>query len=240
MRICYRLCHRSGVAETAYPLWNLSPDGRVVGRHKETIVRSRLLSVLVLGLVVLSLSAEASAAGSETAIFAGGCFWCEESAFEDLPGVISVTSGYTGGSTPNPTYEEVSSGRTGHAESAQVVYDPDKISYEKLLDVYWHNIDPLQKDGQFCDHGTQYRTAIFYSNDSQKRAAEASKATLEQEPRFKGKIATQIVPASKFYPAEAYHQNYCKVRPVQYQAYREGCRRDARLKDIWGAEAGGH
>src|SRR4030095_5959186 len=180
MRICYRLCHRSGVAETAYPLWNLSPDGRVVGRHKETIVRSGLLPVLILGWVVLSLSAETSDAGSETAIFAGGCFWCEESAFEDLPGVISVTSGYTGGSTPNPTYEEVSSGRTGHAESAQVVYDPDKISYEKLLDVYWHNIDPLQKDGQFCDHGTQYRTAIFYSNDSQKRAAEASKAELAQ------------------------------------------------------------
>jgi len=224
----------------AYSLWNLSPHGRVVGRRKETNVRSKLSSVLILGFTLLRLSASARGASQETAIFAGGCFWCEESAFEDLPGVISVTSGYTGGTAPNPTYEEVSTGRTGHAESAQVVYDPDKISYEKLLDVYWHNIDPLQKDGQFCDHGTQYRTAIFYLNDSQKQAAEASKAKLEQEPRFKGKIATQIVPASKFYPAEAYHQNYCKVRPVQYQSYRQGCGRDARLKEIWGAQAGSH
>jgi len=203
-------------------------------------VRPRLLSVLILGAALLRLSASARGASQETAIFAGGCFWCEESAFEDLPGVISVTSGYTGGTTKNPTYEEVSSGSTGHAESAQVVYDPDKVSYEKLLDVYWHNIDPLQKDGQFCDHGTQYRTAIFYSNDSQKRAAEASKAKLEEQPRFKGKIATQIVPASTFYPAEAYHQNYCKVRPLQYQSYRQGCGRDARLKEIWGAQAGSH
>jgi peptide-methionine (S)-S-oxide reductase len=200
----------------------------------------RLPFALILGLALLRLAASARGASRETAIFAGGCFWCEESAFEDLPGVISVTSGYTGGSTPNPTYEEVSTGRTGHAESAQVVYDPDKISYEKLLDVYWHNIDPLQKDGQFCDHGTQYRTAIFYSNDSQKRAAEASKAKLEQETRFKGKIATQIVAASKFYPAEEHHQNFCKVRPAQYAAYRQGCGRDVRLKEIWGSEAGGH
>ena len=195
-----------------------------------------IVSVLVFALAAL----ETSAAQTATAIFAGGCFWCEESAFQDLPGVVSVTSGYTGGTTPNPTYEEVSSGRTGHAESAEVVYDPSKTSYEKLLDVYWHNIDPTQKDAQFCDHGTQYRTAIFYFDEAQKRAAEAYKAKLEQEPRFKGKIATQIVPASKFYPAEAYHQNYCKVKPVQYQAYREGCGRDARLKQIWGAEAGGH
>jgi peptide-methionine (S)-S-oxide reductase len=231
----------SALAETAYLLWNLSPDGRVVRRHKETIVRSRLLSALVLGFVFLSLCTEARGAGSETAIFAGGCFWCEESAFEDLPGVTSVTSGYTGGTTVNPTYEEVSSGRTGHAESAKVVYDPDKISYEKLLDVYWHNIDPLQKDGQFCDHGTQYRTAIFYLNESQKRAAEASKAKLEQDPRFKGKtFATQIVAASTFYPAEEHHQNFCKVNPARYAVYREGCGRDARLKQIWGAEAGGH
>ena len=203
-------------------------------------MRPRLLSVLILGAALLRLSASARGASQETAIFAGGCFWCEESAFEDLPGVISVTSGYTGGTTKNPTYEEVSSGSTGHAESAQVVYDPDKVSYEKLLDVYWHNIDPLQKDGQFCDHGTQYRTAIFYLNDSQKSAAEASKAKLEEQPRFKGKIATQIVPASTFYPAEAYHQNYCKVRPLQYQSYRQGCGRDARLKEIWGAQAGSH
>jgi peptide-methionine (S)-S-oxide reductase len=202
-------------------------------------LRTRILTLLALGLVVLAL-APAMRAEQATAIFAGGCFWCEESAFEGLPGVVSVTSGYTGGTKPDPTYEEVSTGRTGHAESALVVYDPAKISYEKLLDVYWHNIDPTQKDGQFCDHGTQYRTAIFYLNPEQKRLAEASKAKLEQDSRFRGKIATQIVAASKFYPAEEYHQDYCKVRPAQYAAYYKGCGRAARLKEIWGTEAGGH
>ena len=178
--------------------------------------------------------------GTETATFAGGCFWCEESAFQGLEGVVSVTSGYTGGQTKNPTYEEVSSGATGHAESAQVVFDPARISYKQLLDVYWHNIDPLQKDGQFCDHGSQYRSAIFYASESQKSEAEDSRRKLEQEPRFAGKIATQIVPATVFYPAEGYHQNYCKVNPVRYQMYRMGCGRDTRLKQIWGDAAGGH
>jgi len=161
----------------------------------------------------LAAPAGTAAAPQEKAVFAGGCFWCEESAFEGLPGVSEVVSGYTGGTVANPTYEEVSSGRTGHAESAEVTFDPAKISYEKLLDVYWHNIDPTQVDGQFCDHGSQYRTAIFYMNDAQKRAAEASKAKLDQDPRFRGKIATQIVPAAKFYPAEAYHQNYAALHP---------------------------
>ena len=175
-----------------------------------------------------------------TAVFAGGCFWCEETAFEDVPGVVAVISGYTGGQVPNPTYEQVSAGVTGHAESVQVVYDPDKISYEKLLDIFWHNVDPLQKDAQFCDHGTQYRSAIFYKDAAQQKAAEASKAKLEEEERFKGKIVTQIVPATPFYRAEEYHQDFYKKDPIRYKTYRLGCGRDARLKELWGAAAGGH
>lgn len=179
-------------------------------------------------------------APNEVAVFAGGCFWCEESAFEGLPGVVSAVSGYAGGTTVNPSYEEVSTGRTGHAESAQVTFDPAKISYQKLLEVYWHNIDPTQKDGQFCDHGSQYRTAIFYTSEAQKTAALASKAKLEQEPRFKGRIVTEIVPLAKFYPAEEYHQDYCKVNPLRYTAYYKGCGRETRLKEVWGDAAGGH
>jgi peptide-methionine (S)-S-oxide reductase len=175
-----------------------------------------------------------------TAIFAGGCFWCEETAFEGLPGVLSVVSGYTGGQTKNPTYEQVSAGVTGHAESVQVTYDPAKTSYEKLLDVFWRNVDPFQKNGQFCDHGTQYRSAIFYRDEAQKKAAEESRRELEEAPKFKGKIVTEIVAASTFYPAEEYHQDFYKKSPARYYSYREGCGRDARLKQIWGEPAGGH
>jgi len=194
-------------------------------------------------LVLLALSAAsmfAAPPNRATATFAGGCFWCEETAFVDVPGVISVTSGYTGGTVPNPTYEQVSAGVTGHAESVQVVYDPTKITYEKLLDVFWHNIDPTQGNGQFCDHGYQYRAAIFYADEAQHRAAEESKRKLEEQPRFKGRIYTQIVPAGPFYRAEEYHQQYYKKNPLRYQTYREGCGRDARLKAIWGEAAGGH
>ncbi len=203
-------------------------------------MKTRWLAILSLGLGLDVLAAPALAAPNEKAIFAGGCFWCEESAFEDLPGVVSAVSGYTGGRTADPTYEQVSTGMTGHAESAEITFDPAKISYEGLLQVFWHNIDPTQSDGQFCDHGSQYRSAIFYLNDAQKRAAEASKAKLEQDPRFRGKIATQIVPASKFYPAEEHHQNYCKVNPLRYKMYAAGCGRAARLKAIWGDDAGSH
>jgi peptide-methionine (S)-S-oxide reductase len=203
-------------------------------------LKTRWLAILSLGLGLGVLAAPALAAPNEKAIFAGGCFWCEESAFEDLPGVVSAVSGYTGGKTTDPTYEQVSTGMTGHAESAEITFDPAKISYEGLLQVFWHNIDPTQSDGQFCDHGSQYRSAIFYLNDAQKRAAEASKAKLEQDPRFRGKIATQIVPASKFYPAEEHHQNYCKVNPLRYKMYAAGCGRAARLKAIWGDDAASH
>ncbi len=176
-----------------------------------------------------------------SAIFAGGCFWCEETAFEGVPGVLAVTSGYTGGREKNPTYEQVSSGTTGHAESVEVLYDPSKTTYEKLLEIFWHNVDPLQASAQFCDHGSQYRSAIFYRDDAQKKAAEESKRKLEEQPRFQGKIVTQIVAATAFYPAEEYHQDFYKKSPVRYHSYRIGCGRDARLKELWGdAAEGGH
>jgi peptide-methionine (S)-S-oxide reductase len=168
------------------------------------------------------------------ATFAGGCFWCMEHPFDILPGVISTTSGYTGGQKKNPTYEEVSSGRTGHAESVQVVYDPKKVTYEKLLDVYWHNIDPTVKDEQFCDHGTQYRSAIFYHDDEQRRLAEASKAALDRSKPFSGPIVTEITRAGEFYPAEDYHQDFYLKNPLRYKYYRSGCGRDNRLKQLWG------
>jgi len=168
------------------------------------------------------------------ATFAGGCFWCMEAPFDKIPGVVSVTSGYTGGHKKNPTYQEVSSGSTGHAEAVQVVYDPAAVSYKKLLDVFWHNIDPTVKDRQFCDVGTQYRTAIFYQDEEQRRLAEESRAGLERSKPFKEKIVTEIVPAQEFYPAEEYHQKYYQKNPLRYQYYRAGCGRDARLKQVWG------
>ena len=158
-----------------------------------------------------------------------------EPPYDKLPGVISTTSGYTGGQKANPTYEEVSSGSTGHAEAVQVKYDPTKISYDKLLDVFWHNIDPTVSNQQFCDHGTQYRTAIFVAGDSQRRAAEASKANIDKTKPFKEPILTPIVAVSQFWPAEDYHQDYYLKNPVRYKYYRAGCGRDARLKQLWGA-----
>ena len=200
----------------------------------------------ILATFALAVAAFAQAApptvppGKAVAIFAGGCFWCMEPPFDNTPGVISTTSGYTGGTKVNPTYHEVSSGDTGHAESVEVIYDPKVVSYEKLLDVYWHNIDPTVKDRQFCDAGTQYRSAIFYVDDAQKKAAEASKAALEKAKPFKQPIVTAIEMAGTFYPAEEYHQDYYMKNPVRYQIYRSGCGRDARLKELWGDKAGGH
>jgi peptide-methionine (S)-S-oxide reductase len=169
----------------------------------------------------------------EKATFAGGCFWCMEHPFDELEGVVSVTPGYTGGHKKNPTYEEVSSGTTGHAESVQIVYDPAKVAYTKLLDVFWHNIDPTVQNRQFCDTGTQYRTAIFFHDEEQKRLAEESKRALEKSGRFKGPVYTEIVPASEFYPAEEYHQHYYKKNPIRYKFYRYNCGRDQRLKEVW-------
>ena len=176
----------------------------------------------------------AASTGPAKATFAGGCFWCMEAPYDKLPGVISTTSGYMGGKTRNPTYEQVSSGRTGHAEVVQVVYDPKVVGYDKLLDVFWHNIDPTQRDGQFCDHGSQYRTAIFYHDEEQRRLAEASRAALAKNKPFRGEIVTEVAKAGEFYPAEDYHQDFYRTNPVRYKFYRAGCGRDARLKELWG------
>lgn len=171
--------------------------------------------------------------GHEVAIFAGGCFWCMEGPFEKLDGVVSVLSGYTGGFKKNPTYEEVGSGKTGHAESIRVEFDPKKITYEQLLKVYWHNIDPTTGDGQFCDHGFQYRPEIFYTGEAQLKAAEKSKKEIE-ESGVVDTVAVRISPASAFYIAEDYHQDFYKKNPEHYHRYREGCGRDRRLAEIWG------
>ena len=186
----------------------------------------------------LAQGAAGGGAGLAKATFAGGCFWCMEPPYDKLPGVVSTTSGYMGGAKRNPTYEEVSSGRTGHAEVVQVVYDPAKVSYETLLEVFWRNVDPTVKDRQFCDVGSQYRTAIFYHSDEQKRLAEESKAALERSRKLPGPIVTEIVAAGPFYPAEGYHQDYYRKNPIRYRYYRYSCGRDARLEELWGAAPG--
>ncbi|NJM66958.1 MAG: peptide-methionine (S)-S-oxide reductase MsrA [Acaryochloris sp. RU_4_1] len=190
------------------------------------------LLTLLTWLGPVSLTAQAQDLAKAT--FAGGCFWCMEKPFDALEGVVSTTSGYTGGTKANPTYKAVSSGKTGHAESVQVEYDPSQVSYEQLLAVFWHNVDPLDAGGQFCDRGTQYRTNIFYHSDKQKSLAEQSKAALNQSGRFATPIVTEIVPAGTFYPAEDYHQNYYQTNANLYRFYRFRCGRDQRLAKLWG------
>lgn len=170
------------------------------------------------------------------AILAGGCFWCMESPFEKIDGVISVTSGYTGGAETNPTYKEVSYGQTGHAEAVEVVYDPSKVAYKTILDVFWRNIKPTQSDGQFADIGSQYRTEIFYTDEEQKEIAEESKDEYNNKGIYDGPIVTKITPASTFYPAEEYHQDYYKKHPLQYKMYKHGSGRAGYIKDVWGNE----
>jgi peptide-methionine (S)-S-oxide reductase len=169
-----------------------------------------------------------------TALFAGGCFWSMQKAFDGVPGVAGVTAGYAGGTLKDPTYEQVETGRTGYAESVQVVYEPAKITYDSLLLIYWHHIDPTTPNQAFCDRGPQYRSIIFYDDADQKRAAETSKAALDRSGRFRTPVVTAIQPASPFYAAEEYHQQFYKKNPARYEAYRIGCRRDARLKELWG------
>ncbi len=171
------------------------------------------------------------------AIFAGGCFWCVEADFDKVDGVIATTSGYSGGTVANPTYEQVAAKRTGHAEVVEVVYDPARVTYSKLVEHFWRTIDPTTKDRQFCDAGSPYRSAIYPIDDAQLKTALASRAVLEKSKPFKEAIVTEIVPASAFYPAEAYHQDYYKKNPVRYQYYRLSCGRDARVKQLWGKEA---
>jgi peptide-methionine (S)-S-oxide reductase len=181
---------------------------------------------------VIAVPAAAGDAGHAT--FAGGCFWCLEADFEKVGGVLTVTSGYTGGTAEDPTYKQVSSGRTGHTEAIRVVFDPAVVTYDELLDVFWRNIDPTVNDRQFCDVGSQYRPGIFYHDEEQRAAAERSLAELEADKPFPEPILTQITAATAFYPAEAYHQDYYKKNPVRYAYYRKGCGRDQRLEELWG------
>jgi peptide-methionine (S)-S-oxide reductase len=204
------------------------------------ILSNGLFIILVSGLCALAHAEPKNTPQSatdkslETATFAGGCFWCMEPPFDELAGVLSTTSGYTGGQKKDPTYEQVSAGGTGHTEAVQVVFDPTKISYGELLEVFWRNIDPTTLNRQFCDVGSQYRTAIFYHNDDQQRLAETSKKAIEDSGRLTKPIVTEIAPASEFYVAEEYHQDYYKKNPLRYKFYRYNCGRDQALEAIWG------
>jgi peptide-methionine (S)-S-oxide reductase len=190
----------------------------------------------------LALAALAASAQGPTAkaTFAGGCFWCVEADFDKVPGVLSTTSGYIGGKVANPTYEQVASKLTGHAEAVEIVFDPSKVSYEKLVEHFWRTIDPTTKDAQFCDHGSPYRTAIFANDAAQLKAAQASLEALKKNKPFKEPVVTEILSAGSFYKAEDYHQDYYKKNPVRYQYYRSACGRDARLKQLWGSQAAVH
>ena len=179
----------------------------------------------------------AAPSATAKAVFAGGCFWCVESDFDKVDGVLSTTSGYTGGTTANPTYEQVSAKHTGHAEAVQVVFDPAKVSYEKLVEHFWRTIDPTTKDRQFCDVGSPYRTAIFAQDAAQLKVAQASRQALEKSKPFKDPIVTDVVMGGPFYAAEDYHQDYYKKNPVRYKYYRTSCGRDARVKQLWGSTA---
>jgi len=193
-----------------------------------------LLTGLLLSTFITPVFSATQEDSKETAIFAGGCFWCMEPPFDKLDGVISTTSGYTSGHKKDPTYREVSAGSTGHTEAIQIIYNPNKISYTELLDVFWKNIDPVAVDRQFCDSGSQYRSGIYYLNNDQKNAAILSLNTLKENKPFKGNIATEVVAASTFYPAEGYHQDYYQKNPIRYKFYRYSCGRDQRLEDLWG------
>jgi len=205
---------------------------------------------LMTGMLFPLIASFAIAAGSETMdgtkgtgklekeTFAGGCFWCMEAPFDKLPGVVSVMPGYIGGHVKNPTYEQVSAGGTGHAEAVQIVYDPARIGYDKLLEIFWRNIDPTVRNRQFCDIGSQYRTGIFYHGEEQRLLAVKSKEALEKTKPFRGPIVTEITAAGEFYPAEEYHRQYYKKNPLRYNYYRSACGRDNRLKELWGDKAG--
>lgn len=197
------------------------------------------MRVLIIAFTAI-MAAQAAAAGSGTekvaiATFAGGCFWCLEGPFDDVDGVKSTTSGYTGGTEKNPTYEQVGAKKTGHAEALRIEYDPARVTYARLLDVYWHNVDPTAGDHQFCDWGPQYRPEIFYHDEEQKRLAQESRTKVEK--KF-GSVAVKITPAGEFWPAEDYHQDFYMKSPDHYSAYRKGCGRDRRLKELWGDSAG--
>ncbi len=206
-------------------------------RHLASACLLSVLSISVFAQTTASAPA-AAVAKSAKATFAGGCFWCVESDFDKIGGVISTTSGYIGGTVVKPTYEQVSAKSTGHAEAVEVLYDPSKVSYERLVEYFWHTIDPTVKDQQFCDRGSPYRSAIFAQNAEQLKVAQASRAALEKTKPFKEPIVTEILLAPTFYPAEDYHQDYYLKNPLRYKYYRDGCGRDSRLKQLWGDAAG--
>ena len=199
------------------------------------IIYRTLIGILFSGMAWVSSGLAAEKL--EIATFAGGCFWCVESDFDGAPGVVKTISGYTGGLLKDPTYKQVSVGGTGHIEAVEIHFDPTKTTYQKLLDVLWHSVDPTDAGGQFCDRGQSYETAIFTHSDAQKRIAEASKKMLMKKAGLKEPIVTPIRVAPAFYPAETYHQNYYKKNPLRYKVYRYGCGRDARLRELWGKEA---
>lgn len=192
----------------------------------------RVFLVLMLVVPVSAFASDHPDINKQKAIFAGGCFWCMQPPYDKQEGVIETVVGYTGGEKENPTYEDVSTGTSGHYEVVEVTYDPAKVSYDQLLDIYWKNIDPLNADGQFCDIGKQYKTAIFYLNDEQRKAADASKTSAET--KMKKSFATEILPAKVFYPAEEHHQKYYLKNPVRYNVYKAQCQRDKRLGEVWG------
>jgi peptide-methionine (S)-S-oxide reductase len=201
---------------------------------------SRWFTLLLLGCAAINVHAESGAEDTryEKAIFAGGCFWCMEPPFDKLDGVISTNSGYTGGNKKNPTYKEVSRGGTGHTEAIQIIYDPTRVSYEELLNEFWHNIDPTNANGQFCDWGSQYRSEIFYQDTEQEKLAKKSKGALIELKPFDAPVVTNVTQASVFYPAEDYHQDYYQKNPIRYKFYRYGCGRDKRLEELWGEPTG--
>lgn len=194
----------------------------------------RFIALFLLAIAAATTSAAAQTPQTASVVLAGGCFWCMEPPFDKTDGVLSTISGYSGGKQAKPTYEQVSAGSTGHVEVVKVEYDPAKVSYEKLLDIFWRNIDPVDADGQFCDKGSQYRSAIFYGNEKEKELAEASKQQVAA--KLGQAVATDLLPAAEFYPAEDYHQDYYTKNPLKYKFYRYGCGRDARLEAVWGAE----
>lgn len=212
-----------------------------MGTHRQHFVIVLVLSIFLLSacrqtdtLITESTSTHAMNENSDTAIFAGGCFWCTESDFDKIPGVILTTSGYIGGTVVNPTYEQVVAGKTGHVEAVRIHFDNTKTNFSKLLAAYWLTVDPLTPGRQFCDIGLQYRSVIFYSNSDQKELAEISKRTLEASGRFTQPIVTEILPATEFYQAEEYHQDYYIKNPLRYAYYRNNCGRDKRLEELWG------
>ncbi|MGC4097602.1 MAG: peptide-methionine (S)-S-oxide reductase MsrA [Nitrospira sp.] len=194
-----------------------------------------LAGSLVMGVMLIGIpSGVQSTATTAKAYFAGGCFWSMELAFEQVDGVLEAVSGYMGGTVANPTYEQVTDGKTGHVESVEVTYDPSRVSYQKLLDTFWHNVDPVTPNGQFCDYGNQYRSVVFYTTEDEKRLSEESKQTLDQSKRLPAPIVTRLLKASAFYPAEDYHQDFYKKNPLRYKAYKIGCGRTQRLEALWG------